>query len=256
MARLCTSPPRRRSRFRSRECVARFNLGNMAYAAVFRCGDGPLRPIVSAICFRNDRTFGCDDVFIQQDGRQPSLDDVDALGREPNGRHPSTTGAGGIALHAERLAGDAIDSRVAVDCGGLLPGSDATAVICRPEHPVNADIVQALRNTELFRQLDHSVLSQLAQRAVWRRLRRDEVLFMTGEAAHGLYVIASGSVRAYRTGGDGREQVIHTEQAGATVGEVPLFDDQPYPSTVAAEEDSAVVFIDKASVLQMCHTHP
>jgi len=121
---------------------------------------------------------------------------------------------------------------------------------------VNADIVQALRNTELFRQLDHSVLSQLAQRAVWRRLRRDEVLFMTGEAAHGLYVIASGSVRAYRTGGDGREQVIHTEQAGATVGEVPLFDDQPYPSTVAAEEDSAVVFIDKASVLQMCHTHP
>ena len=117
-------------------------------------------------------------------------------------------------------------------------------------------VLDAIRNTELFRDVSPSVLSKLAERAAERHLHRDEVLFLAGEKAKGFYVIASGSVRAFRTGADGREQIIHVERAGATVGELPLFDDQPYPSTVAAEEDSVVVFLDRQTVLDMCHSHP
>jgi CRP-like cAMP-binding protein len=71
-----------------------------------------------------------------------------------------------------------------------------------------------------------------------------------------LYVVVSGAVRAYRTGNDGREQIIHTERAGSTIGELPLFDGQPYPSTVAADEDSSVLFLDKDSVRQLFLKHP
>ena len=112
-------------------------------------------------------------------------------------------------------------------------------------------IVQALRKTELFRDLNERLLSALAERTVERKLGRNEILFTAGERSHGFYVIASGSVRAFRTGTDGREQVIHTERAGATVGELPVFDDQPYPSTVAAEEESVVLFLDKQYVLEI-----
>ena len=118
------------------------------------------------------------------------------------------------------------------------------------------DAVEALRKTELFRDLEETLLRALAERAVEHRLARDEILFMMGERAGGLYVIASGSVRAYRTGNDGREQIIHTERAGSTIGELPLFDDQPYPSTVAAEEDSLVLFLDKESVRRLFLSHP
>ena len=100
------------------------------------------------------------------------------------------------------------------------------------------------------------VLSALAEKARARTLQRDEILFTAGDRARGFYVIVAGSVRAFRTGADGREQIIHTERAGATVGELPLFDDQPYPSTVAAEEESVVLFLDKQSVLDLCHAHP
>jgi CRP/FNR family transcriptional regulator len=117
-------------------------------------------------------------------------------------------------------------------------------------------VVDALRNTELFRDLDDRVLSVLAGHAVERTLRRDEILFIAGERATGIYVIAAGSVRAFRSGADGREQIIHVERAGATVGELPLFDDQPYPSTVAAEEVCSVIFLDRQTVLEMCHAHP
>ena len=55
---------------------------------------------------------------------------------------------------------------------------------------------------------------------------------------------------------DGREQVIHVERAGATIAELPVFDDRPYPSTVAAEEDSLLLFIDKQDVRRLCLEHP
>src|SRR5262245_59094354 len=100
------------------------------------------------------------------------------------------------------------------------------------------DAVGTLRKTELFRDLNESLLTALAERAVERHLARDEILFVIGDSAKGLYVIVSGSVRAYRTGNDGREQIIHTERAGSTIGELPVFDGQPYPSTVAADEES------------------
>lgn len=121
---------------------------------------------------------------------------------------------------------------------------------------MSIDVVATLRHAELFRDLSDPVLSALADKAIVKGLSRDEILFVTGEPAKGLYVIASGSVRAYRATSDGREQVIHTERSGATIGELPLFDNQPYPSTAAAEEDSVVIVLDKDSVRQLCYAHP
>jgi len=118
------------------------------------------------------------------------------------------------------------------------------------------DAVAALRRTELFRDLEPPLLQTLADKAVERRLARDEILFVIGDDAKGLYVVVSGSVRAYRTGNDGREQIIHIERAGSTIGELPVFDGQPYPSTVAADEDSVLLFLDKDAVRRLFLTHP
>jgi CRP/FNR family transcriptional regulator len=62
--------------------------------------------------------------------------------------------------------------------------------------------------------------------------------------------------RAFRENVDGREQVIHVERAGATFAEVPVFDDGAFPSTVAAEEETTVLFIDKRDVQLLCMTYP
>ena len=107
-----------------------------------------------------------------------------------------------------------------------------------------SDNVAALRKTALFADLADAELRALAERAVARRLARGEVLFVAGEEARGLYVVVAGALRAFRENLDGHEQTIHVERAGATIAEVPVFDDQPTPSSVAAEEDSTVLFID------------
>lgn len=116
--------------------------------------------------------------------------------------------------------------------------------------------IAALRRTPLFRELDDTTLRLLAEHALPRHYRKDEVLFLAGEEAHGLFVIVNGSVRAFRESPDGREQVIHVERAGATVAEVPVFDDGTYPSTVAAEEDTDALFLGKRDVRQLCLQHP
>ncbi|HYE75477.1 MAG TPA: Crp/Fnr family transcriptional regulator [Blastocatellia bacterium] len=118
------------------------------------------------------------------------------------------------------------------------------------------DKIAALSCTALFGELNETELEALASRAVERRLQRDELLFVAGDEARGLFVIVEGAVRAFREGLDGREQVIHVERAGATIAELPVFDDKPYPSTVAAEEDSVVLFISKNDVRQLCLDHP
>ena len=113
-----------------------------------------------------------------------------------------------------------------------------------------------LRQTALFRDLDESILDSLAHGSVEKRLARNEILFLAGDVATGLYVVIEGSVRAFRTGADGREQVIHVEKAVTTIAEVPVFDNGVYPSTVAAEEDSRLLFIAREKVLAACLEHP
>src|SRR6185369_2323587 len=118
------------------------------------------------------------------------------------------------------------------------------------------DKVSALGKTALFGGLEGDELRALANQATEKRLARGEILFIAGDEARGLYVIVEGAVRAFRESLDGREQVIHVERAGATIAEVPMFDDGAYPSTVAAEEDSIVLFIDKRDVRNLCLSHP
>jgi len=118
------------------------------------------------------------------------------------------------------------------------------------------DKVTALKRTKLFAELNDSTLRMLADRAIERTFQKDEVLFIAGDDVTGMYVIVQGSVRAFRVGLDGREQVIHVERAGATIAELPVFDEGTYPSTAAAEELTTALFIDKRAVRSLCMEHP
>src|SRR5581483_4560922 len=82
------------------------------------------------------------------------------------------------------------------------------------------------------------------------------MLFLAGEPAAGLFVIAQGQIRAFRVNAQGREQTLHIERAGATLAEVPVFDDGAYPATAVAEEPSTVLFLAKSDVRRFMLEHP
>ncbi|HTR39476.1 MAG TPA: Crp/Fnr family transcriptional regulator [Bryobacteraceae bacterium] len=114
----------------------------------------------------------------------------------------------------------------------------------------------ALGRTVLFGNLNPQELQELAALAHTRELAQGEMLFLAGEPAAGLFVIASGRIRAFRVNAQGREQTIHIEQEGATLAEVPVFDDGVYPATATAEQPSTVLFLEKGDVRRFMLAHP
>lgn len=114
----------------------------------------------------------------------------------------------------------------------------------------------ALGRTVLFGSLNPQELQELAALARTRELAQGEMLFLAGEPAAGLYVIASGRIRAFRVNAQGREQTIHIERDGATLAEVPVFDDGVYPATAVAEEPATILFLEKGDVRRFILRHP
>ena len=72
----------------------------------------------------------------------------------------------------------------------------------------------------------------------------------------GLLVVAEGAVEMRQVSPRGREQVLHAEGPGATLGEAPLFDGQGYIASAVAVEPTRVVLVPKEDVLELCRRHP
>ena len=68
--------------------------------------------------------------------------------------------------------------------------------------------------------------------------------------------MASGRVRIYRVSAEGREQVLHIEGPGRTVGELPLFDGGPYPASAVTVEESRLVFLPRAELEALYRANP
>jgi CRP/FNR family transcriptional regulator len=114
----------------------------------------------------------------------------------------------------------------------------------------------ALRRTTLFGNLTSEQVADVAQRAIEIHLRKGEVLFLSGEAAKGLFVVLRGKIRAFQQDEDGREQVMHVDAAGAVLGDVPVFDDGPYPVSAIAEVNADVLLIEKSDMRGLCAKYP
>jgi len=104
---------------------------------------------------------------------------------------------------------------------------------------VDTELLAAL---PLFRDAAPNVVSALAKRGVEVRYPANAVLFLAGASAAGWFIIVEGTVRVVRGSGS-RQHVIHTEVAGGTLGEVPLFTQRTHPATgIAAEPTRCVLF--------------
>jgi CRP/FNR family transcriptional regulator len=99
-------------------------------------------------------------------------------------------------------------------------------------------------------------LRRLAARCVWRAVRRGASIFREGEPALGLYVITEGRVKLARLSPAGREQVLHVEGAGASLGEVPVFDGGGYVATAVALTDARLLFVEREALFALCRRRP
>lgn len=119
----------------------------------------------------------------------------------------------------------------------------------------STDKVVALRQSELFHSLPEPLLQKIAALTISRQLSRGQLLFSEHDEASGVYVVVRGEFRSIRQSVDGREQVLSTEHAGATLAAVPVFNGGNFHSTMIANTNSEVLCINKRDVYQLCREH-
>ena len=116
--------------------------------------------------------------------------------------------------------------------------------------------VAALKRTALFGELSGKELAWIAERSIEVHFKKGAMLFVSGEEAKGLFVIVGGKIRVFQHNAEGREQVMHVDITGAVIGDVPIFDDEPYPASAISEEDTDLLVIEKSDVRQFALEHP
>lgn len=108
----------------------------------------------------------------------------------------------------------------------------------------------------MFFGLSGAEVQALAQHAVEKRFDADEMLFWEGEPCAGIFLIAEGAVKIFKTSASGREMMLSLETAPASVAELPLFDGGPYPASVRAVSPVTAYFIGKSQFHQVCRQYP
>lgn len=124
-----------------------------------------------------------------------------------------------------------------------------------PPHSLQ-DLAHRLAAFSLFQGLDSETLGLLAGESRRREYAPGDVVFMEGEPAEGLYVLESGWVRAVKTSGQGREQVLQFVGPGEAFNTVSVFTRGLNPATALALEPSTAWFVPRETILRLLRERP
>ncbi|TRO95584.1 cyclic nucleotide-binding domain-containing protein [Glycocaulis profundi] len=89
----------------------------------------------------------------------------------------------------------------------------------------------------------------------WFCLPAGATLFEAGEAADAFYLVRSGALAAFRTGADGRPELVGHIRQGEPIGEMALVEDRAHSASVYALRDSELVRLPKKTFEKLTRKH-
>ncbi len=116
--------------------------------------------------------------------------------------------------------------------------------------------LDAIRQSEYFRDLEESVLRQIEHEFKLITLAAGVYVFREGEVGDSLYIVGRGKVRVCGTAEDGSEVLIDEHSVGGCVGEIALLTGQPRTATVYTLQDSDLVQLSKHGLMQIANRNP
>ena len=122
--------------------------------------------------------------------------------------------------------------------------------------PLTETQKQVFSKVPLFSGLIGSEMEFIARRVTTRKYTPGQIVFSEGDLCTGLFVVASGQIRIFKTSANGREQVLSIDGPGSSVAELPVFDGGAYPASAAAVDESEIVFVSRQDFRSFCLEHP
>ena len=112
------------------------------------------------------------------------------------------------------------------------------------------------RRSLLLASAPDSVARFVLETARVRGFSRGETIFLQGERASAIYIVAEGWVKLYRIAPSGAEAVVSVFTRGASFGEAVAFRHDTYPVAAEAVTDCALVRIEADVILRQIRENP
>ena len=113
-----------------------------------------------------------------------------------------------------------------------------------------------LSDAPLFGQLPHVTLQQAAEHFRVKRVARGGFVFLEGNPATSLNVLAQGRVKVIRETDEGQEVILRLIQPGEIFGGAGGWGESTYPASARAQEDSVVLQLPAESFTDLIAHQP
>lgn len=108
----------------------------------------------------------------------------------------------------------------------------------------------------IFNSLNHDELEQLTFEKNCSQFKKGTSLFQEGNRIHNFYCISSGIVKIYKTGAEGKDQIVSFAKAGDIIGYRSILSKELACSTAKAIEDVVVCSIPGENLFKLIEHNP
>jgi len=115
---------------------------------------------------------------------------------------------------------------------------------------------EILNQYELFNFLPPGELAILAKNSLLKDYKKGDYVCHEGEAAANFHIVVSGKIKVVKHTSFGKDVILDIFTKNETFLVEPLFDDDSYPASAVAAEDSTILLIEKRTLLKFMERYP
>ena len=116
--------------------------------------------------------------------------------------------------------------------------------------------LEFLQSIPYFSGLGPAELNSIRRLIFEKTAERGEIVLLEGEPADGLYFVASGVVKVFKTSAEGKEQILHIVRPGESFNDVPVFDGGSNPASAQAMGPVSLYGIRRSNVEAILRDYP
>ncbi|UTW61343.1 Crp/Fnr family transcriptional regulator [bacterium SCSIO 12741] len=108
-----------------------------------------------------------------------------------------------------------------------------------------------VKDRSFFSQLCGKSVHELARNKTCTIYKKNQVIFHEGTRPLGVFCINSGKVKIYKTGSEGKDQIIRIMKGGDLMGYRAMLSEEPYPVSAETLEETSICFVPKSDFLDV-----
>lgn len=116
--------------------------------------------------------------------------------------------------------------------------------------------IDTLRRLPLFTDLSSEEMALIADNVSRLRFDQGAIIFVEGDVCQELLIVEEGAVKIFKTGRNGRQQLIDIERPGSSLAEVPVFDGGCHHASAEAAVPSVLLRLPAITFRRICLQNP